>query len=131
MTKDNFLKLLNLMREQDELTSAAQNVRIDLIDFVEPANYTISLLLGEAFTEEGADLIFWYLYDNVEHVITETIKGKKVKTEIKHELDLFNYLQNRGYLKRDNEAIRKENKKKSAKSAEEFGKIFEKLRKTT
>lgn len=127
MTKDKFIEVLNLIKKQDELTLKACESNVDLIDFCEPINKAISILIEEVATKEGADLIFWFLYDNVKHEITETIKGKKVKIHIKNESDLFAYLSRRDYLKRDTAKINKEYHENENKMKEEFFKVINKI----
>lgn len=61
--------------------------------------------LDSHFTEEGVDLICWWLFEDVNHIIYSKIDNdlfdseKEVEIDVNHIEDLYNYLIKNGYSK--------------------------------
>jgi hypothetical protein len=69
--KTKLIDILNLMKESSEKISKAYKLKIDLIDFADSYEKTISLLFLCFINKDGLDLIYWWLYGNVNKIIYE------------------------------------------------------------
>ena len=64
MEFQTFTKILSLLKESDATIDAAYKLKIDLIEFNEPLQRIIEILISEIYGEEGHDWFTWYCYDN-------------------------------------------------------------------
>jgi hypothetical protein len=64
MTYENFLKIILTQQKLDRQITAAYELKIDLIDFVDDYNKIISILIQEIYDEEGYDWYSWFCYEN-------------------------------------------------------------------
>lgn len=98
MTLKEFTEGIKLAQESDSFYDKLRELHIDIIDsFVfEGFNKVLNLFFREYFSEEGFDLICWWLYENVPKVIyysEDTIFGKEeYKISLNTIEDLWNYL---------------------------------------
>ncbi len=63
MSFDHFKVTVNLMVESSKDLRTACDLGIDLIDFAENYNTTISMLWSSILTSEGVDWLEWFLYE--------------------------------------------------------------------
>lgn len=103
ISKKIFLQIIHDIKKEDErLDQIATFLESNIITGYANLNpfvfrNTIELILEEIFTEEGFDLIFWWLYEDVEKVIYEGESEIQLKTEE----DLYEYLI-KNYVKEKN-----------------------------
>lgn len=64
MTYENFLKVILGLQRQDRILDDLYSKRIDLNEFVDPYHEIVGILFNEIYTEEGADWIHWFCYEN-------------------------------------------------------------------
>jgi hypothetical protein len=64
MTYESFLKVLLSLQKQDRVISKAYEMKIDIIDFVDPYHAIISVLIKEIYGEVGYEWFSWYCYDS-------------------------------------------------------------------
>jgi hypothetical protein len=67
MTYNKFEKLISELQSTSDRYSKLYNLGVDLINYDEPNQKIISLLMEEIFEKEGKDWIDWYLYERVTH----------------------------------------------------------------
>lgn len=95
MTKERFKELVYMMLEYDELYNKLYDLGIDTINckYLETADIFFSELMKSEFGEEGLDLISWWMYEHVDHVLYEAqSEGKKVIADLNNIDDLYDYL---------------------------------------
>ena len=63
MTLETFTKLLDNYTEAYSKSMAVSQLGINLDEYSEIFQKNTELLLGEVFTEEGVEWIFWFLYE--------------------------------------------------------------------
>lgn len=63
MTYEKFGYLIHLLKEIGESVHAANSIKVDLIEFVDPYHNIITSLLKEIYGDEGEDWISWYCYE--------------------------------------------------------------------
>ena len=64
MTYERFLKITLGLQKQDRVVSNAYDLKVDLLDFVDPYHHVIAELLKEVYGEEGMDWWSWFCYEN-------------------------------------------------------------------
>ena len=67
MTYNTFEKLIKELQVTSNRYSKLYDLGVDLINYDEPNQRIISLLMEEIFAKEGKDWIDWYLYEKVTH----------------------------------------------------------------
>jgi hypothetical protein len=77
MTLETFTKLLDNYTEAYSKSMAVSQLGINLDEYSEIFQKNTELLLGEVFTEEGVEWIFWFLYekDYVEGNLKDDMKA--------------------------------------------------------
>ena len=77
MTLEIFTKLLDNYTEAYSKSMAVSQLGINLDEYSEIFQKNTELLLGEVFTEEGVEWIFWFLYekDYIEGALKEDMKA--------------------------------------------------------
>ncbi len=65
ISKEIFKKAIESINEIDKYCDALQNLKIDMLDtsLYDKSGVLFDLLLRIGFTEEGQDIIYWYLYE--------------------------------------------------------------------
>ena len=63
MTLETFTKLLDNYTEAYSKSMAVSQLGINLDEYSEIFQKNTELLLGEVFTKEGVECIFWFLYE--------------------------------------------------------------------
>ncbi len=80
MQLQTFKEVIKLIKKEDEVASLTYANGIDMTACLEHSNKVIELLLHEIYGEFGADLIFWWLFEDVKKEIIDNDKFIKVKT---------------------------------------------------
>ena len=77
MTLETFTKLLDNYTEVYSKSMAVSQLGINLDEYSDIFQKNTELLLGEVFTEEGVEWIFWFLYekDYVEGNLKDDMKA--------------------------------------------------------
>ena len=106
MTKERFKDLVYMMLEHDEFYDKLYDLGIDAINckFSETAGVLFDELMKREFGADGADLVSWWMYEDVDHKIythSDEIKewyypGEEIHGEVIADLnnidDLYDYL---------------------------------------
>lgn len=106
MTKERFKDLVYMMLEHNEFHDKLYDLGIDTINckYLETAGLFFDELMKTEFGEDGADLISWWMYEDVDHKLYESIdEGNgwyypgeeihgKVITDLNSIDDLYDYL---------------------------------------
>ena len=95
MTKERFKDLVYMMLEQNELYDRLYDLGIDVIDCkcLETAGIFFDELMRNEFGDEGFDLISWWMYEEVDHVLYEVgSEREKVIADLNNIDDLYDYL---------------------------------------
>lgn len=77
MNFKNFQHLISKLQKTSERDQGIYKLGIDLINFTDDYHSIINLLLKTYYSEEGEDIISWWLYENVEKKIYNK-KGKVI-----------------------------------------------------
>ena len=64
MKYENFEKIVLELQKQEAILSDLYSKKVDLIEFVEPYNIIIDLLIAEIYGEEGYDWFIWFCVEN-------------------------------------------------------------------
>lgn len=96
MTRETFTKLIELQQNNSSVVHQSYKLKIDLIDFVDPWEQVITLLLKEVFTDGGCDWISWWLYEEGRNAWDNN--GEVIPMDTVE--DLYNFLVKEGYLKK-------------------------------
>lgn len=64
MTYERFLKITLGLQKQDRVASSAYDLKVDLLDFVDPYHAIITELIKEVYGEEGCEWWAWFCYEN-------------------------------------------------------------------
>lgn len=106
ITKEIFFEFINSIKtfeaaiERMEEAISGKKYGSNLInsDWYESYGKLSDLFLESHFTENGMDLIYWWLYDDVDHIIYESVdedlfeKKKDVEHDVNNIEDLWNYM---------------------------------------
>ncbi len=93
MKRKQFNMLMHLLEKQSMVIDRAYELNIDLLEFMDPLYKANDILFKEAFGEEGADWISWFMYEK-QFGIREDIKAwDEDKNEICRTVDqLYDYV---------------------------------------
>jgi hypothetical protein len=64
MKFETFKSIIDTLKKQDKAIHELYKNKVDLIDFVDPYHYMITLLIKEVYGEEGRDWFDWFCYDS-------------------------------------------------------------------
>lgn len=106
MTKERFKDLVYMMLEHNEFYDKLYDLGIDTINckYLETAGVFFDELIKTEFGVDGADLIIWWMYEDVDHKIYESTgegngwyyPGEEVHGKVIADLnnidDLYDYL---------------------------------------
>lgn len=81
MTREKFKDLIYKIQEHNELYDKLYDLGIDAINckYMECAGLFFDELMKFEFGEDGADLISWWMYEDVDHCIYEPYEGEDKK----------------------------------------------------
>ena len=79
ITKQKFKDLVYMMLEHNEFYDKLYDLGIDVINckYMETAAIIFDELMKSEFGEEGADLVSWWMYEDVDHKIYEPNEDAK------------------------------------------------------
>lgn len=98
ITKKQFIKAYNLLKDLDEFVNELSDLKIDIIESKLFNGYNIfDILVDVSFTEEGADIISWYVYEDCPHYIEEK-DGTRIDFFTID--DVWDYLVKNNYVKK-------------------------------
>lgn len=99
MNKENFIKGLKSYKNYVDHLDALEELGVDLCEG--PISYAIDTIFDlwcdEFLNEEGVDLIYWWLFEDVEKEIRDL--HDNVVATLENEEVLYDYLNNNGYFK--------------------------------
>jgi hypothetical protein len=64
MKLEKFIKIVDLLKKQTEVTNQLYKLNVDLVDFADPYETVITILIKEIYGEEGYDWFSWFCYEN-------------------------------------------------------------------
>jgi len=93
MKRKQFYKLMHLIEKQSMVIDRASDLSIDLLEFMDPIFTANDILIKEAFGEEAAEMISWFMYEK-EFGLREDMKvWDKDENEICKTVDqLYDYV---------------------------------------
>lgn len=101
MDRELFVKQINLIQQLNTKTDQLKDIGINI---VESSLYDIPAKLFDNFveavcTEDGADLVFWWLYEDVDKVICENVgEAEEQKISLDTVYQLYEYLEKNKYF---------------------------------
>ena len=98
MTREKFKDLLYKMQEHNELYDELYKLGIDVLNckYIEYAGIFFDELMRTEFGDEGLDLVSWWLYEDVNHVIYDSNDDNKVIADLNDIDNLYDYLMEGG-----------------------------------
>lgn len=64
MTYETFLEIITKIQENDRTHHKLWELNVNLIEFVDPYEKLVSILLTEIYSKEGYDWFSWFCYEN-------------------------------------------------------------------
>lgn len=101
MKKENFVKAIELMKAfNDKVDLLSDNLEINIIesDFYSIPAQLFDNFIESVCTEDGAELVFWWMYEDVEKVIYESDESSEKVYHLDTVDDLFNYMCQNNYF---------------------------------
>jgi hypothetical protein len=101
MKKENFVKEIELMKAfNDKVDLLSDNLNINIIesDFYSIPAQLFDNFIESVCTEDGAELVFWWIYEDVEKVIYESEESSEKVYHLDTVDDLFNYMCQNNYF---------------------------------
>lgn len=101
MKKENFVKAIELMKAfNDKVDLLSDNLNINIIesDFYSIPAQLFDNFIESVCTEDGAELVFWWMYEDVEKVIYESDESSEKVYHLNTVDDLFNYMCQNNYF---------------------------------
>ena len=98
ITKEIFVEFINNYKYCDNLIDTLNNMlTVNFYDskYVNAVGRMLDLFVDSHFSEEGSDLIYWWLFESVKKVIYDN-DDKEI--ELSTVEDLWDYLENNGYI---------------------------------
>lgn len=84
--KAQFLKYISTVKALHEREKALYELGFDAINFSNDYYVAMRALLGMAFTEAQIEIIEWWLYEDVDKVITWPSEGRSVRLDTAEQL---------------------------------------------
>ena len=63
MKLEKFIEIVDLLKKQTEVTNQLYKLNVDLVDFADPYERIIILLIKEIYGDEGYDWFSWFCYE--------------------------------------------------------------------
>ena len=106
ITKEEFIKFISsyqefyngLERFEKAITGKKFTCNLFETDWGDAVGKMLDVFLDSHFTEHGCDLISWWIFEDVDHIITQTVDSDLFngKSEIEYDInnieDLWSYL---------------------------------------
>lgn len=99
--KSDFIKTINAYKRYQDTLDKLADLGIDMWDngFNDPTDYVFEAYLEEILNDEGQDLVYWWLFEDVEKVFRDD--EDKVIANVESIEDFYNYLKENGYFTKD------------------------------
>ena len=101
ITREQFKKLVELKKRLFKFCDDIEELNIKVVDsevFSIPGD-AIDLIISTNFTDEGFNLVNWWLYDDViDKKIIDNVDGEEVESNVEDVDDLFDYLLSNNYI---------------------------------
>ena len=98
ITKEDFRELVNLKNRLFELSDGLEKLGISILEselFTIPG-CAIDLVVTTNFTEKGADIVFWWLYED--RATVKIINSKETEHNIEDPDGFYDYLVENNYV---------------------------------
>lgn len=84
ITKEGFIKLMECWKKMNKISDSLSDLHIDILnsDLYEIPSEIVDLYLNEFFTSEGVDLIYWWMFEDVDKIIYYEDKSKEDLTTL-------------------------------------------------
>jgi hypothetical protein len=64
MKLETLTKVIETLKNQSEVTNQLYKLNVDLVEFADPYESVITILIKEIYGEEGYDWFSWFCYEN-------------------------------------------------------------------
>lgn len=99
MTKERFVELIYKIQEYNEFIEKLGDMGVDLSNckYIDYTNQLFEELMKSEFDESGLDLVLWWLYEDVDHLLYNTGDDEdgemgSVYADLNNINDLYTYL---------------------------------------
>ena len=106
ITKEEFIKFIKTYQEFDKavdrfdkaITGKSYSTILFETDWFNAVGEMLDIFLDVNFNEDGKDIVYWWMFEDVNHVITETVNSDlfNVESEVEYNVndleDLYDYL---------------------------------------
>ena len=99
--KSDFIKALNSYKQYQDTLGKLSDLGVDMWIDGDPTDYIFGAYVEEILNDEGQDLVYWWLFEDVEKVIYEDEDKEKVIANVESIEDFYNYLVEGGYFTTD------------------------------
>jgi hypothetical protein len=101
--KSDFIKTINSYKRYQDTLEKLSDLGVDMWDngFNDPTDYIFEAYIEEILNDEGQDLVYWWMFEDVEKVIYEDEDKEKVIANVESIEDFYNYLVEGGYFTKD------------------------------
>lgn len=69
ITLDVFKEIIDFIQKQDKLCNDCYNLGIDISEILTPSSNLSTTLLEIVYSEKGANILWWWLYEETEKTI--------------------------------------------------------------
>ena len=99
--KSDFIKIINTYKHYQDTLIKLSDLGVDIWDngFNDPTDYIFEAWLEEILNDEGQDLVYWWLFEDVEKVFYDD--EDKVIANVEDLKDFYKYLKESGYFTKD------------------------------
>jgi hypothetical protein len=63
MKLEKFIEIVDLLKKQTEVTNQLYKLNVDLVEFADPYESVITILIKEIYGAEGYDWFSWFCYE--------------------------------------------------------------------
>ena len=94
MTREKFKEMIYNIEEYNDFIDELYKLKIDIYScrYTDYAGIFFDELMKSEFGEEGLDLVSWWLYEDVDHVLYEDESESKEVIDLNNIDDLYDYL---------------------------------------
>lgn len=94
MTREKFKEMVYNIEEYNDFVDELYKLKIDIYNckYTDYAGIFFDELMKSEFGEEGLDLISWWLYEDVDHLIYDGVDKERVIADLNNIDDLYDYL---------------------------------------
>lgn len=99
ITKEQFLKSLEVARQRSKFIENLYSLHIDILECEDGFDDMFTLFTKAAFTEEGEDWYYWYLYEKPNDPGEKAWEADGTPIILDTDEDLWEYLVKNSYLR--------------------------------